>query len=174
MFVEAKLFLYRPSVAKLICLVMALFLLGQIINGVVSLYSIDKIMYTAHVPLTEIKNEVKPKFLNAGLTTLFFGEYVPKNLNDLDVKQSMLNLKVVGILYSDSEKNSNVIIRTSEGREQTYRVGDSLPGGAVIKRITPDGVLVVRKGALERLSLPKNELIFEAPAKPLRNSLHAF
>ena len=79
----------------------------------------------------------------------------------------MLDLKVVGIMFANTEGDSHVIIRTAGGHEQTFRVGDSLPGGVVIKRITPEGVLIGRNGALESLSLPKNALIFEPAAKPL-------
>ena len=48
-----------------------------------------------------------------------------------------------------------------------FRVGDTIPGDAVIKRIMPDGVLLMREGVMESLSLPKNELIFEPPPKPM-------
>ncbi len=112
---------------------------------------------------------------NIGLDMPFFGNYVPKNLNTTDVKQSLLNLKVVGIMLAKPEKDSQVILHTAGGRDQTFRVGDTLPGGVIIKQITPDGVFVERKGELESLSFPKNELIFEAPAKPLtEDEAHAF
>jgi general secretion pathway protein C len=54
-----------------------------------------------------------------------------------------------------------------DGRDQVFRVGDSLPGGAILKRVTINGVFVERKGELESLSFPQNKLIFEAQPKPL-------
>lgn len=96
-----------------------------------------------------------------------FGDYVPTNLADAEIKQSMLDLEIVGIMFDDDPKHSQVIIRAGGGQEKIYSVGDSLPGDVVIKKISTNGVVVLHNGALESLSLPKNELIFEAPAKPL-------
>ena len=114
--------------------------------------------------------DVNRESLGAGINRSFFGDYVPTNLNDAGVKESMLDLTLVGIMFGTTEKASHVIIRSSGGHEQPFSVGDSLPGGAVIKRITPDGVLVMRNGTLESLSLPKDALTFEPPAKPLEGS----
>lgn len=100
-------------------------------------------------------------------TRSLFGAYVPTNLADADIKQSMLDAEVVGVMFATKEEESQVIIRAGGGGQKTYVIGDVLPGGAIIKRITEKGVVVLHKGALESLSLPKNELIFEAPAKPL-------
>lgn len=121
------------------------------------------------------KRPLNPSVSNLGLTMPFFGKYVPDNLNDMDIKQSMLNLKVVGIMLASTAENSQAIIHTANGRDQTYREGDTLPGNVVIKRITGKGVLVERKGELESLSFPENELIFEVPARPLaEDKVHAF
>ena len=99
--------------------------------------------------------------------TALFGHYVPVNLSDAEIKQSMLDVQVVGILFSGKENDSQVILRTGHGEEKYYLIGDSLPGGAVIKRISERGVVVLHNGSLESLSLSKNELTFDVPAKPL-------
>ena len=100
-------------------------------------------------------------------STALFGEYMPVNLNDATVRQSTLDAEVAGILYAKSATLSQVILRFSDGVEQPFRVGDTLPGGAVVKRITPDGILVWHDGALESLTLPKNNLTFEPPPRPM-------
>jgi general secretion pathway protein C len=102
------------------------------------------------------------------LQASLFGEYVPHSLNEAHVKKSMLQVSISGIMFSDKKQGSEVIIRLSNGEEKTYKVGDTLPGGVVIKRITADGVLVERHGILESLSLPKNDLTFEPVPKPLK------
>jgi general secretion pathway protein C len=163
---DVKMALCRPITPKLMCMTLALLLVWWIVAGVQSFFSLDKAVTVRHDQWSD-KN-IKPK--QPPLNTRFFGYYVPKNLSDADVKQSMLDLTVVGILFAESEEASHVIIRTSGGREQTFGVGDALPGGAIIKRITSNGVLIGRNGALESLSLQKNALTFEPPAKPLRNS----
>ena len=104
---------------------------------------------------------------NSSLNALFFGKYTPIMINVADVKKSLLTYKVVGIMLAAHDEDSEVIIDTLSGGHQIYRVGDVLPWGTVIKRITNEGIFVERNGELESLSLPKNELIFEPPAKPL-------
>lgn len=171
MLADVKIALCRPIAPQLICMALSLLLILQIIVGVRSFFSLDKAASVRHDQLIDTKIKAKQPSLNVSLNTAFFGDYVPKNLSDSDVKQSMLDLTVVGIMFSDnSEEASHVIIRSAGGRDQTFGIGDSLPGGVVIKRITSDGVLIGRNGSLERLSLQKNALTFEPPAKPLRNS----
>lgn len=167
MVADVKLLLSRPLVPQLICLTLALLLIWQIVTGVSSFFSLDKAMAVRHdQPIGPEKN-TKQGGLNKGLKTAFFGDYVPKNISDAEVKQSRLDLTVVGIIFSDSEEASHVIIRTADGQEKTFGIGETLPGDVIIKRITSDGVLIGRNGSLERLSLPKNALIFDPPAEPL-------
>jgi general secretion pathway protein C len=164
MFADVKLILARPIVPKLLCFSLFVSLVWQLATGIFSLVSKHESVGASQPIVATVNQEA----LTASLNTPFFGDYVPQNLDDKDVKQSMLDLTVVGIMFADKEDASHVIIRMAGGREQTFSVGDSLPGGAIIKRITPDGILIKRNGALESLSLPKNTLIFEAPAKPLK------
>lgn len=170
MFVDLKIALSRPIVPKSICLVLILLMIWQLFTGISSFFSLDKAMNARHAQVIDVQIDAKQHSLHAGLSTPFFGDYVPNNLNDADVKQSMLDLTVVGIMFANSESASHVIVRTASGRERAFGVGDTLPGGGIIKRITPDGVLIGRNGALESLSLQKNALTFEAPAEPLGNS----
>lgn len=95
-----------------------------------------------------------------------FGEYVPK-LTDVEIKQSSLDLEIVGIMFSSDETGSQVLIRAGGGEEHLYSIGDLLPGGATIKQINKKGIVVLYKGSMESLSLPQNELLFDKPAKPL-------
>lgn len=99
--------------------------------------------------------------------TALFGDYVPANISEGDIKQSSLDVEVVGIMFATKENESQVILRISGGKEEFFVIDDNLPGGAIIKRISKEGVVVLHNGVLESLSLPKNELIFDEPAKPL-------
>ncbi len=83
------------------------------------------------------------------------------------LKRSMLNLTIVGIIFDKHNKKSYAIIRMASGEEKTFHVGDKLTEDVLIKRITVDGILINRNGMLESLSLPKENLIFEAFPKPL-------
>ena len=82
---------------------------------------------------------------------ILFGNYEPKQT----VKQSMLNLVIVGILLANQEVASKVILRTPSGREVSFKQGDTVPGGARILKITAESVLLDYQGSLERLELPK-------------------
>lgn len=110
---------------------------------------------------------LESKTMALALQHPIFGDYVPKNLDAAGIRQSMLNLTVVGVIFAAVEHDSQVLLQKPNGEELFFHVGEDVPGGGVIKRITAEGVLVLRDGVLERLSLPKEELNFEASAMPL-------
>lgn len=120
------------------------------------------------IPEKNIAITAKKNSFESILHSSLFGVYVSNDLNENSVKKSMLNVTLVGILFADKKGDSQVIISSANGEEKTYKVGDTIPGDAVIKRIMASGVLVERHGTLESLSLPKNELTFEPVAKPLQ------
>jgi general secretion pathway protein C len=97
-----------------------------------------------------------------------FGVYVSNDLSGDNVKKSMLDITLVGILLGNTANDSQVIIRTANGEEKNYRVNDKIPGGVVLKRIMAGGILVEHNGSLERVTLQKEELKFEPAAKPLK------
>ena len=162
---DMKAILLQPMVSKVFCLSFALLLIWQLLSGVINLYSINARFSVQPRTIVIKRAESTEQNLKNALLLPIFGEYVPNNLKDLEIKRSNLNLKLVGILFSKEEAHSQVIIKALGEREQTYKIGDTVPGGAVIKRITVDGLLLLRKGVLESLSLPKNELIFAPPVK---------
>lgn len=148
-----------------------------IIIGLISLFSLlifgewTSLIFSTSTPSTETPVELSATTNNnknpfdAVLHTSFFGEYVPNDLTN--VKKSMLDVTLVGILFTGRLNDSQVIIRAANGEELNYKLGDSIPGDALIKKITANGVLVERNGALESLSLPKNDLTFKPEAEPL-------
>ena len=166
-YTDIKLRLLRPIVAKKLFFSLLVVIIGQFVVNFFSTSS-KQPMNTADQRL-EKKINVEQSAINKALRTPFFGDYVPKDLNEADVKQSMLNLTVVGIMFAPRDDASSVIIQSSSGLESTYHIGDTVPGGALIKKIMPDGVFVERNGTLESLRLPIKSLHFEAPASPLRS-----
>ncbi|KTD62820.1 type II secretion system protein N [Legionella shakespearei] len=126
--------------------------------------TVETTVETSSASEQTVKQDLFSDILNAPL----FGVYVPNDLNEDNVKKSMLDVTLVGIMFDDNIEESQVIIRSASGDEKTYKIGDKIPGGALIKRIMAGGVLVEHNGALESLSLPKNDLTFEPVAKPLK------
>ena len=105
--------------------------------------------------------------IKKNLRVPLFGDYIPKALEDLNVKPSDLNMMLVGVLFSYTQQGSQALISIANSPADTYVVGDTLPGKVTIKQITPDGVVLDHAGELESLSLPKDELTFDPPPKPL-------
>jgi general secretion pathway protein C len=161
--------LLRPKVAHIVFLTMAVFLAYQLISGVVQYYQIyQELNRTAVQPSHHLAKKNPSLSMQKTLNTPIFGEYIPKALVDLDVKPSGLDLTLEGIVFSNDSKHSMVIISAPGNKTQTFSIGDTVPGGAKIKQITPDGVVLKRDGQLESLSLPKNELNFEEAPEPLQ------
>lgn len=166
MYIDVKSVLTLPIVPRILSLVLFVLVVWQLFSTIVTL------SFKNPIDSQPAQNEMPratghDNHLKEALNTPFFGEYVPDSLDDANIQQSMLNLKVVGIIYSEQEGHSAAIIRTPDEKELLFHVGDALPGGVIIKKITPEGVLVGREGGLERLSLPKDELQFEDQPKPL-------
>lgn len=160
--------LLRPNVAQIIFLLMALLLSYEWISDAVLYYHLHAHMKpTPTPPAAHRPTSHKQSGLQKTLNLPIFGDYVPKALVDVDVKPSGLDLLLVGIVFSANHQESQAIISVPGGPTQNFSVGDSVPGGAKIKQITPDGVLLEHAGELESLSLPKNELTFEPLPEPL-------
>ncbi len=95
----------------------------------------------------------------------YFGQYLPEDGSG--IQQTNLDIILVGVLYSEDPTNSQVIVRQSDREEKFYHIDDTLPGGSVVKKITEDSVIILFDGKLQRLSLPKDSLSFEAKPKAL-------
>lgn len=96
-----------------------------------------------------------------------FGHYIPVDLSVRKIKQSVLDVQVVGILFSNEASQNKVILRWRDGQENTYSVGDTLLDGVVVKKILANEIVVLHQGALESLSLPKNPLNFQGLPNPV-------
>lgn len=153
----------KKYAAMLILLITSMGLLWQIISGISAL----RPQKTVNIPPKVLQKEAEINSQSALFKKNIFGLYVADVSVDSEIKQSTLDAQILGILFSPDEKDSQAIIRVGGGPESYYQIGDTLPGGAVIKQISKEGVIVLYRGALESLSLPKNELLFEPPVKVL-------
>lgn len=154
-------FLNRPLFPKLLCAFWGILLLLVLVQAKSTLWPEEAQNLTILSANQEEPNAQK------SLAVPLFGDYASVSLNGDVIKQSTLDVDIIGIMYSSKASNSQVLIRLNNGEEQSYSVGDVLPGGAIIKRIKTDSVVILFQGALEVLNLPKNKLQFDEPAKPL-------
>ncbi|MGH8270775.1 MAG: type II secretion system protein GspC [Gammaproteobacteria bacterium] len=80
--------------------------------------------------------------------------------------ETSLDLALVGVAADSNDARSYAIITNGSSRDgNTYPVGSTLPGGALIRQILPDRVIIAHQGRLETLRLPTaGTSILAAPA----------
>jgi len=83
-----------------------------------------------------------------------FGTATQAGGNLSNAPDTTLALTLHGIVAGRNSKDSRALI-VANGDEEPYSVGASLPGGAVIRAIFPDRVMLERGGHVEALRLPK-------------------
>ena len=86
--------------------------------------------------------------------------------------QTSLELNLRGVIASRDRKTARAIIGDSSGTENFYALDAQVPGGAVLKEILADRVILLRGGGHETLMLPKDKLEgdggeFGAPPLPV-------
>jgi general secretion pathway protein C len=75
--------------------------------------------------------------------------------SELQAPETKLNLKLVGIYFTQDDNKALAIIGEGAGEELTYSIGDQLPQSkARLEQILRDRVVLSRHGRLETLSLP--------------------
>ena len=166
MYAEFKMLSDKPVVFKVLSGLFAVFFLLELVIGLrrfflLNLYPVVKI------PAVAVRPKVVPIPRERILNCPLFGDFVPENLSGMTIKRSLLHLKLIGVVMSADEKKSHVILEMPNKKERVFYLGDQVPGGAVIQKITADEIFVVRNGEVERLSLPEKGLSFGSLPKPL-------
>jgi len=73
--------------------------------------------------------------------------------------ETRLKLTLSGVLAATAEQQAaRAIIAGPDGHGKSYTINDRLPGGAVVKEIHPDRVILTRHGKYETLRLPRTRL----------------
>lgn len=73
-----------------------------------------------------------------------------------EAPDTKLNLKLRGLLASSDPVAARAIIADGRGKEEAYKIGQKLPGNAVLREIYADRVILEYRGRLEALRLPKD------------------
>jgi general secretion pathway protein C len=70
-----------------------------------------------------------------------------------------MNLKLFGVIAArGNNKDARAIISGPDNNESIYGIDDGLPGGATLKEVYPDRVIILRAGAYETLNMPTEKL----------------
>lgn len=71
----------------------------------------------------------------------------------IDAPETRLRLELTGLFASSDPKLSLAIISEQNGKDESYRIGDSVPGNATLHEVYADRVILKRLGNLETLRL---------------------
>ncbi len=81
----------------------------------------------------------------------------------VDAPETRLKLTLSGVFASADPASARAIVGDPRGDEQSYAVGDPLPGGAKLSEIYPDRIILERGSGFETLRLPREEGVSSAP-----------
>lgn len=87
----------------------------------------------------------------------------------ISAPETRLNLTLRGLVALESKDAALAIIAQSGGEERRYRVGEKVPGGALLYEIHADRVILERGGRFETLTLPREKM--ETAGFPAQRSL---
>lgn len=82
------------------------------------------------------------------------------------IPETRLNLLLRGVAASSVPAAAFAIIADPAGKEEFYKVGDPLPGGAVLKEVHPQHIVLGRDDRFETLRLPQQALQMGAVPLP--------
>jgi len=92
------------------------------------------------------------------VTEDLFGEPVTATVTSIeDAPDTKLDLSLIGV-FATGDSSALAIIASGRRPEALFAVGDDLPGGATLRAIYADRVILERNGDLETLRLPQESL----------------
>ncbi len=122
---------------------------------IVYLYGVAKDFRVASPSVLQPQTQYVQPLTSIGPLHLF-GMY-DDNLADLPPTQLALSLE--GVLLSvSSQSQSFAIISVPNQPAKVYKIGDALPGGAVLSKILKNQVVIRYQGMLQSLKLPADQL----------------
>ncbi|MGB5474703.1 MAG: type II secretion system protein GspC [Gammaproteobacteria bacterium] len=84
------------------------------------------------------------------------GEEKPVKTTPVNAPETRLKLTLRGVFASIEAAQARAIVGDPRGQEQSYAVGDPLPGGAKLSEIYSDRIILERSGRFETLRLPRD------------------
>lgn len=82
----------------------------------------------------------------------------PPKMEVAAAPETRLNLKLRGVFSSQDKEIARAIIADAKNDDESYAIGDEVPGGAILNDILEDRVILERNGQLETLKLPVESL----------------
>lgn len=90
-----------------------------------------------------------------------------------NIPETHLKLVLRGVMASHDPQTATAIVADPSGNEDFYTVGSELPGGATLKEVHDQYIVLSRGGRLETLRLPADDLKISSnvPARSDNNSV---
>ncbi|MEQ8798872.1 MAG: type II secretion system protein GspC [Salinisphaeraceae bacterium] len=107
--------------------------------------------------------------LDAILAHNLFGRKAPDEKNNaeiLNAPETRLNLTLTGIVSSDRAPQSRALIRTDDGDQQPYAVGDTIRNNVKLHEIYASRVILDRGGRFETLTLEREKAALGEQKQP--------
>ncbi|MDZ7683798.1 MAG: type II secretion system secretin GspD [Gammaproteobacteria bacterium] len=76
----------------------------------------------------------------------------------VDAPDTQLNLELQGVFTAEDPDESTAIVAERNKTGVLFRIGDRLPGNAVLEAVYPDHILIKRGGRVEKLAFPDSSL----------------
>lgn len=109
---------------------------------------------------SKVPDTPKPDYKDI-LRLHLFGEEIQEELiedtplGEAAVPETQLNMELIGIIHHSIRDKGQAIIAIQGRPHKIYKLGDTLPGEAVVKAIDSDRILIIRNSRPESLSLKK-------------------
>lgn len=108
---------------------------------------------------TDNQNNQRSQQTNSGIDSgnniaslnLFGQEEVQAAAVTVDAPETKLNLELQGVFNADVAENSTAIVAERNKSGELYRIGDRLPGNAILDSVFADHILIRRGAKLEKL-----------------------
>ena len=91
----------------------------------------------------------------------------------VDAPETKLNLELQGVFASENEKASTAIVAEKNKAGELFRIGDKLPGNAVLSAVYDDHILIRRGSRTEKLMFSDSNLRSTAGSSNRPNQANA-
>ncbi len=126
-------------------------------------------------PLKQAVSKPAPvQSLNLGRLHLFGQQLVSTSAPVVakEIPKTRLKLILRGVVAGDAGGVRGAIVASPSGTQEFYALGATLPGGATLKEVHQQHIILLRNGRLETLELPRDSLDVGDVAAPVDNILN--
>lgn len=155
---------YSQRMALLISVVLVV-LMGLIIADTVLFFIEDANRDHPSANATEANGgqaTARPQIDIAGLNLFGMVQTEAATETVVDAPETKLNLDLRGVFTAEDQKNASAIVAEGAKQGELYRIGDRLPGNALLEAVFNDHILLRRGPRIEKLLF--SDAAFRSPA----------